>query len=248
MKGHVELPTGSMLVCPGPSQMMIRASLLGEMSLRVFGIIPTRLPGLITVGEQELLKESACQSANFVRIASPESPTAGRLKELCAGPNQPSGLLLRLQLLQIFVEALGGVLQATNHSQPQVAGDARKRMQDLMQTVAPSELAEMSLRDLARRTCCTLRHASRIFSELTGMSFREKRAEIRMNRARELLAGGNSKVVDIALESGYKSLSLFNLTFSRHFGVSPGRWRKKNGTSARLVSPGGLKLSGPARG
>ena len=248
MKGHVELPTGSMLVCPGPSQMMIRASLLGEMSLRVFGIIPTRLPGLITVGEQELLKESACQSANFVRIASPESPTAGRLKELCAGPNQPSGLLLRLQLLQIFVEALGGVLQATNHNQPHVAGDARKRMQDLMQTVAPSELAEMSLRDLARRTCCTLRHASRIFSELTGMSFREKRAEIRMNRARELLAGGNSKVVDIALESGYKSLSLFNLTFSRHFGVSPGRWRKKNGTSARLVSPGGLKLSGPARG
>ncbi len=241
VKGHVELPTDSMVVLSGHSDQVIRASQLGEISLLTFTIIPTRLAGLITVGEQDLLKEAAGQSANFISIELPESPLAARLKGLCPSPGQPVSLLLRLQLLQVFVEALGGELPAA--SQPQDSADARKRLQDLFQTIAPSELAEMSLCDLARRTGCTERHASRIFFELAGVSFREKRAEIRMNRARELLADGNSKVVDVALESGYKSLSIFNLTFRRRFGVSPGRWRKKNGASAHKVSSRGLKFS-----
>ena len=86
----------------------------------------------------------------------------------------------------------------------------------------------MSFDELARSTHCTPRHLSRIFRELIGMSFRDKRAELRLTRARDLLATSKSKVVEVALESGYKSLSLFNLMFTRHFGTSPGRWRQKH--------------------
>ncbi|HWF19415.1 MAG TPA: helix-turn-helix transcriptional regulator [Verrucomicrobiae bacterium] len=82
--------------------------------------------------------------------------------------------------------------------------------------------------DSRKKTHCTARHLSRIFHELAGMSFRDKRAELRLARARELLATTNSKVVDVALESGYKSLSLFNLMFARRFGMSPGKWRKQH--------------------
>src|SRR5205085_1049955 len=91
-----------------------------------------------------------------------------------------------------------------------------------------SELLEMSFNELAQMTRCTSRHLSRIFQEIVGQSFRDKRAEIRLARARELLATSDSKVVDVALESGYKSLSLFNLMFSRRFGTSPGKWREKH--------------------
>jgi AraC-like DNA-binding protein len=69
---------------------------------------------------------------------------------------------------------------------------------------------------------------SRTFHELVGTSFSNQRVEIRMARARELLATSNSKVVEVALESGYKSLSMFNLVFTRRFGTSPGRWRQRN--------------------
>ena len=58
----------------------------------------------------------------------------------------------------------------------------------------------------------------------------------RETRARELLASGNSKVVDVALESGYKSLSLFNLMFARRYGTSPGKWRQKNGSQKKLLT------------
>jgi AraC-like DNA-binding protein len=70
---------------------------------------------------------------------------------------------------------------------------------------------------------------SRVFYDVIGMSFREKRAEIRLALARDLLATSQAKVVDVAFKSGYKSLSLFNRMFTRRFGISPGRWRQKNG-------------------
>jgi AraC-like DNA-binding protein len=31
----------------------------------------------------------------------------------------------------------------------------------------------------------------------------------------------------VAMESGFQSVSLFNLMFKRRFGVTPGRWREK---------------------
>ena len=77
-------------------------------------------------------------------------------------------------------------------------------------------------------THCTTRHLGRIFYDVVGMTFREKRTEIRLARARELLATSNTKVVEVALESGYRSLSLFNLMFTRRFGTSPARWRQKH--------------------
>ena len=59
------------------------------------------------------------------------------------------------------------------------------------------------------------------------MSFREKQVELRLTRARELLATTDSKVVDVAMESGYQSTSLFNLIFKQRFGLSPAKWRDR---------------------
>jgi AraC-like DNA-binding protein len=222
---NLELETGATLLLAGQAGITIRASQLGAMSLHTFCVMPGRLAGLITLGEADFLKQAAARNKGAIRLHPPQSPAAVKLKELCAGTGHPGGLLLRLKLLQLFIEAFGGELQMA--ATLPVVSDARERLQVFLRTTAPSELAEMSFSDLARRTNCTSRHLSRIFHELAGMSFREKRAEIRMARARELLAGGNSKVVEVALESGYKSLSLFNLTFTRRFGTSPGRWRQK---------------------
>ena len=80
--------------------------------------------------------------------------------------------------------------------------------------------------DLAQMARCTTRHLNRIFNDVVGMSFREKNTELRLARACELLATTQAKVVDVALESGYQSLSLFNSMFTRRFGVSPGKWRE----------------------
>ncbi len=104
-----------------------------------------------------------------------------------------------------------------------------KRLQQLLQKSPAAELVEMDFNELAAMTCCTARHLSRIFYKLVGASFSEKRAEIRLARAEELLATSNSKVVPVALDSGYNSLSQFNLMFIRRYGIRPGQWREKFG-------------------
>ena len=211
----------------------IRASQLSELSIHAFSVMPSRLAGLISLVEQSSLALAASDKKSSVQIISPDSPVALRLGQLNNGQNQ-EGLHFRLQLLQIFCEILRNKLDQTADSGASSA--AKMRLKILLKQTPASELMEMSFDDLAQMTYCTTRHLSRIFHEVVGMSFREKRAELRLTRARELLATGNSKVVDVALESGYKSLSLFNLMFSRRYGTSPGKWRQKHGAAKKLIS------------
>lgn len=215
-----ELETGALLVTATNAPGSIRASQLGGMALCSFKVIPSRLTGLITLGEQHFFETTTREP----RLFSSRHPVAMRMGQLCAERSR-GGLLFRLQLLEIFAEMFGDEVEQTPSVEQST--DARKRLQDFLEQTPSSELLEMSFGDLAQKTHCTSRHLSRIFHELTGMSFRDKRAELRLARARELLATTDSKVVDVAMESGYKSLSLFNLMFARHFGMSPGRWRKQ---------------------
>jgi AraC-like DNA-binding protein len=223
-QSSLELETGTALLVAGPAQGSIRASQLGGLFLYSFSVTPTRLTGLITMGEQDFLEQAACRKEFSLRLLPPGDPVAVKMGELCASGNSGE-LLFRLNLLQLFVEVFGNELrQATSNWE---SADARQRLQLLLERTPSAELLEMSFDELARRTHCTSRHLSRLFHELVGMSFRDKRAELRLTRARDLLATSKSKVVEVALESGYKSLSLFNLMFTRHFGTSPGRWRQK---------------------
>jgi len=137
-------------------------------------------------------------------------------------------LSVRLSLLQLVAEVLGKELEQPAPVLAVEPNDARERLRKFLAETPPDALLEISFHELAQTTGCTARHLSRIFYDLVGVSFRDKRAEIRLARARELLATSQTKVVEVALESGYKSLSFFNLVFTRRFGVSPGRWRQKN--------------------
>jgi len=218
-----ELETGAVLVTTSATQGSIRASRLGEMSLCAFNVIPARLTGLVTLGEQQFFETAA--AGKEPRIFPARHRVGTRMAELNAERNR-AGLLFRLKLLEIFAELF------RNEPEPsaprEASPDARKRLQDFLEQTPSSELLELNFNELAQMTHCTSRHLSRIFHELVGMSFRDKRAELRLARARELLATTNAKVVDVALESGFKSLSLFNLMFARRFGLSPGKWRKQN--------------------
>ena len=225
-QSSIDLKPGTVLLVYGDGQGRIRASQLNNLLLYSFSVTPARLTGLMTLSELDFLKQAAAQSDLAVQVFSASSPVALKMNELHAG-NTAGGLSFRLTLLQLFVDIFGKKLEQT--APPQKEGDARERLRSFLTAVSPDVLSEMSFDELARITRCTPRHLSRIFCDLTGMSFCDKRAEIRLGRARELLATSQSKVVEVAFESGYKSLSLFNQMFTRRFGISPGKWRQKNG-------------------
>ncbi len=227
-QSSIDLETGTVILVSGDGQGRIRASQLNSMSLYSFSVTPARLTGLITLSEQDFLKQAASQTELSFQVFPASSAIALRMRELYLNRNANS-LLFRLTLLQVFVEIFGKKLERP--VAPQESSDARERLRNFLMTASSDMLAEMNFEELARITRCTPRHLSRIFYELVGMSFSDKRAEIRLGRARELLATSKSKVVEVAFESGYKSLSLFNQMFTRRFGISPGKWRQKNGIS-----------------
>jgi len=240
---RTELETGTVLLLAGHAPGHVLASQLNAMSLHTFTVMPARLTGLITSGEQDFLKQAASRKELAFQILTPANPLATKINTLCAKENG-SGLTFRLAMLQLLVEAIG--IEREVPTAIQETNDAKERLRTYLQETPADSLLEISFDELAQMIHCTPRHLSRIFYEMTGMSFRDKRAEIRLARARELLATSQSKVVEVAMESGYKSLSMFNLMFTRHFGISPGRWRQKNSSLAAIPKQRAVKFRQPA--
>jgi AraC-like DNA-binding protein len=245
-----DLKSGTVLLLSAYAPGAIRASHVGELRLHFVPVNPERLTGLITLTDQRCFDAVGTREEFSVRIFPPDSPIATRMKNVCAGRNR-NGSLSRLRLLELFLEIFGSEMKA-ELSEPAVAPDAKARLQEFLRTTPTSELLHMSFSELAQVTRCTPRHLNRIFNEVVGMSFRDKHTELRLARACELLATTESKVVDVALESGYQSLSLFNLMFVRRFGTSPGKWRRihrgdKAGTARRGAPKVAALWSDPPR-
>ena len=231
-----DLVSGSALVVSRRAGGMLRASQLSAAIVNYFLVQPERLTGLFTLDEQQLLHRAAGRDHSAARLFAPITPMAQSFSSLCSRSDRLRGFAGRLELLGLFALAFGEQLadQVTAGNPP---SDAKARLMNLLNETPASELLELSFADLVEVTRCTPRHLSRVFHQVVGMSFRQKQAQLRLIRAQELLATTESKVVEVALESGYQSLSLFNLMFKRRFGTTPARWRYENRTTKRTKKP-----------
>jgi hemolysin activation/secretion protein len=57
---------------------------------------------------------------------------------------------------------------------------------------------------------------------------RAHQTELRLQRARQLLADADAKIINVAYNSGYRHLGLFNAMFKKRFGLTPSEWRRQN--------------------
>lgn len=70
-------------------------------------------------------------------------------------------------------------------------------------------------------------HFSRLFKEFTGLSYVEFMTKERLNRACFLLANETLSITDIALLSGFSSISTFNRSFLKYRQDTPSSFREK---------------------
>jgi AraC-like DNA-binding protein len=225
-----ELTPGAVVICAERGRGRVRASQVSETVIHHFRLNPDRLTGLVSHGEQQFLQHAAAREQTSVRVFRATEPVAEkftRARDWGSVNGNASGSLFRLKLLDMFFHAFGDEL--SNHKPPiQVVIDAKARLKVMLNETPASELLDLDFQDLVGEMRCTPRHLSRIFHQVVGMSFREKQTQVRLVRAQELLATTDSKVLEVALESGYQSLSLFNLMFKRRFGVTPRLWREQS--------------------
>jgi AraC-like DNA-binding protein len=230
-----EVPAGSTVVFSAEARGVLRASQLNEVAITYFCVETEKLLGLLSVREQHFLRQTAGRKSLAVRVLSPASPISDRLKNLRLNPGASTSSM-RLRLLQLFMDVF-----ELEMNQDSIATapwtDGRGRLRQILNQMAASDLVELSVSDLAPMVSCSPRHFNRLFRDELGASFREKQIELRLAKACELLATSNAKVVDVALESGYQSSSVFSGLFKKHIGVSPGQWRRrglKSGAAPRI--------------
>ena len=83
----------------------------------------------------------------------------------------------------------------------------------------------LALDEVARRVATSRRQLQRAFAEAGETSFRTYVQRVRMERAAQLLRGGNAPVNQVAGAVGYRQPAQFAKAFRRHHGAPPSVFR-----------------------
>ncbi|MGJ8724438.1 MAG: helix-turn-helix domain-containing protein [Roseibacillus sp.] len=85
----------------------------------------------------------------------------------------------------------------------------------------------LDLKDLAEDVGCAPHYLSRLVKQETGKTLSLHLRAFRIEKAAELLAGGQYNVTEVAYEVGYNSLSHFSKAFQEEQGVSPSSFLRR---------------------
>lgn len=100
---------------------------------------------------------------------------------------------------------------------------------------------KITLADLAREANMSVPNFSSVFRETYGIPPMEYLARIRLQNAADLLQNTDKKIIDIAEECGFFSISNFIKAFNNGMGMSPSRYRKECAGRIRPINPQTIK-------
>jgi AraC-like DNA-binding protein len=241
-----ELNAGDGFIAPENAKMLTRASQLGALTLQFFLVQPRLINGLLTIAESHQLSSAHSRSAYvvFFKMADPLGQKFARL----AKQGRMDRLDNRCSLLHLWASGIAGLFELpVEEPGPRQLRDRFRQMVDQM---PEAELSEHSLSDLAQRLQCSERHFSRLFREEFGVALRSRQIELRLQRALQLLTDPKIKISNIAHESGYRHIGLFNSLFKKRYGLTPSEWRRKQlaeeqSASRRESSPASAPTATP---
>ena len=116
-------------------------------------------------------------------------------------------------------------------SEPQVAQEAAfsyyPRLKRLKDHVDRHYAEEMSLAVAARITGLEKKYFSTFFHEKTGVCFKDWLAQVRIDRALEMLRAQDVSITRTAFAVGFQDLRTFERTFKRCTGMTPSAYKRK---------------------
>ncbi|MDM5102291.1 AraC family transcriptional regulator [Aeromonas salmonicida] len=98
---------------------------------------------------------------------------------------------------------------------------------------------DLSIEALADQACLSLYHFHRVFTAVAGEAPGEMCRRLRMQRAAWQLCYTDASVTTIALGAGLASSQAFAKAFRRHYGCTPGAFRRDKRKNGHLLSKDG---------
>ena len=102
-----------------------------------------------------------------------------------------------------------------------------QRIQRAVDFIENNLTEKITIQDVAKQACFSVFHFHRIFQAMLGESIGEYIRKRRLTRAGLELIDSNRRILDIAVEYQFESQEAFTRSFKKHFGMTPGGYRKK---------------------
>jgi AraC-like DNA-binding protein len=110
---------------------------------------------------------------------------------------------------------------------PPVMGEGRlSRVEEMARYVAQNYTRPLSVEEIGREVNLHPNYAMNLFRRAFGATILEYIIQHRLSHAQRLLATTDRLVLDVALDSGFGSLSRFNEAFREAFGCTPRDYRR----------------------
>jgi AraC-like DNA-binding protein len=113
---------------------------------------------------------------------------------------------------------------APRHSGPESHAD--QVMNRLLERIKLDYRKPITLQQYARELGMNAAYLSDLFSRAVGVPFKTYLTELRLAKARELLADPARTAAEVAYSIGYSSENRFRIAFKKAIGLSPSIWRE----------------------
>jgi len=124
----------------------------------------------------------------------------------------------------------------TTRHRPATIRQRASLFEDAVAIVENEYATDVNLDEIAQRLASSRRQLQRAYAEIGQTTFRSHLANVRMDRAAELLAHGELAVADVARQVGYRQSAQFAKAFRRRHGLAPAAYGKFSRRGARVAT------------
>lgn len=104
--------------------------------------------------------------------------------------------------------------------------EAGRKIKSILDYIQENYAMPLNLREMADRSFMSVSAFSRFFKRETGIGFAEYLRNFRLENARDELRYTNKSITEVALDSGFSNLSVFNKIFRQSFLQTPNDFRQ----------------------
>ncbi|SIT49935.1 AraC family transcriptional regulator [Paraburkholderia piptadeniae] len=162
---------------------------------------------------------------------------SGLITKACAGATDATTFEAWDELAVDLAEATLRSTQAdAKRRAPETSASAWARVTQIVRVIDEAPDAPHTLASLAQMCGLSDFYFLRTFERVTGVTPHQYVLRARLRHAALRLAGEDTKIVDIALDSGFNDVSNFNHAFRAEFGMSPRAWRVQRSSREDCVA------------
>ncbi len=150
------------------------------------------------------------------------------LRKPSAGLTRAILLEMEARLLRLAMKARAGRETPRRGRRVVIAEGGFNKVEQMASWIAQNYTGRVTIEEIGRAVDLHPNYAMNLFRKAFGMTLIEYLTEHRVSHAQRLLATTDRKVVGIALDSGFGSMSRFSDAFRRACGCSPREYRRRH--------------------